>query len=148
MKIEIKKILLESDYLDQVPNAIINYDNTINAYKDLEDRGLSTMERQYMLKGINNLTGSNHITRENLNPDDIGDKMLMNMGKIAYPDNALINDYLDQEKDNQFRNEAQKHIETNNELNNAQTQGKINAAIGLAAGAGGMALANRLKNRR
>ena len=116
MIIPIKQIITENDLIDQVQNTVGNYNNSISAYNDLHNRGLSTMERQAMLKGINNLTGSNYTTHENLDPNDTFDKIKMNAGRMAYPDSELIKDYASYEKDRQFENEVKKHVEDSSGL--------------------------------
>lgn len=113
MIIPIKQIITENDLIDQVQNTVGNYNNSISAYNDLHNRGLSTMERQAMLKGINNLTGSNYTTHENLDPNDTFDKIKMNAGRMAYPDSELIKDYASYEKDRQFENAVQNHFADN-----------------------------------
>ena len=116
MIIPIKQIITENEFFDQAQNSVDNYNNSINAYNDLQNRGLSTMERQAMLKGINNLTGSNYTTHENLDPNDTFDKIQMNAGRLAYPDSGLIKDYASYEKDRHFENEVEKHIDDNSRL--------------------------------
>ena len=113
MIIPIKQILIENDLVDQVQSAVSNYNDSIGAYNDLQNRGLSTMERQAMLKGINNLTGSTYTTHENLDPNDTFDKIKMNAGRLAYPDSELIKDFESYEKNGHFKNAVQNHFEDN-----------------------------------
>ncbi len=113
MIVPIKQILLEDEAFNNIQNSVNNYNNSIAAYDDLQNRGLDTMERQAMLKGINNLTGSNYKTYENLDPNDTMDKIKMNAGRLAYPDSELIKDYAAYEKDKHFQNEVQRHFEDN-----------------------------------
>lgn len=127
MIIPIKQILTENEFVDQAQNAVQNYNGIIGAYNDLQNRGLDTMERQAMLRGLNNLTGSNHKTYENLDPNDTFDKMKMNAGRMSYPDSELIKDYASYAKDRAFENEVQNHFQDNSSraLDNALLQNQV-----------------------
>ena len=174
MKIEIKKILTEDFDLSQPYVASFtpetdfsdrdqNYTKSVGAYMDTLNRGLTAGERAGLANNIND-DFSYQIDTKQMNPVDstakfIGhvpdEKMIMYhmikqnsdaYDKLNYENRDL--NKLAYDREGELRHEVYSGREA---LANAQHQGKINTGIGaaggLAAGVGGMALANRLRNR-